>query len=503
MNEQALSSGKAHKPIILEEGVTDIKVLSFPPKDMEWVAQRGMSRQEIGGVFGVSDEIMGFGKDTYENLPTAWKLLFQLTVVPLINFRDSVLTRWFLKQRKLLPGQRIETDLSSVAALQEDLTAKATQFVQLVEHAVPPNVAASILGLGLPELVNGDIGYMSATLYPVTAAPGTKVPEKPAPADPPANKPTDTTTPADAPAETPPADAPAETPPAQAITEQPQRRFAGARFPEYGSPQHEAILRAFSLRVRVPQAEMQRGVKKYFQRQQVEVERRLKDNHSLGRGMFKQAAGDIPDLASLFEHDAEVKRFVLEFGDVVLQAILLVAKDEFGKLKVPRVFDLGSPAVKAGIRHILETVAREVNDTTWLGLRGLMVDAETNGLTIAEMMEKLSSFFGNRKADWQCERIARTTMGGASNFGQKESWKESGVVAGKTWICALLPDRSREAHVAAHGQTVGLDETFTVMGEAMDYPGDPNGSAANDINCMCTMEAQLAEEAFHEPISGT
>jgi hypothetical protein len=33
---------------------------------------------------------------------------------------------------------------------------------------------------------------------------------------------------------------------------------------------------------------------------------------------------------------------------------------------------------------------------------------------------------------------------------------------------------------------VGKDEPFIVMGEQLDYPGDPVGSAGNVINCRCT-----------------
>jgi uncharacterized protein with gpF-like domain len=106
----------------------------------------------------------------------------------------------------------------------------------------------------------------------------------------------------------------------------------------------------------------------------------------------------------------------------------------------------------------------------------------------------LSAYFGDRKSDYSTERIARTTMTGASNAGSYEAWKQSEVVKGKAWISALQPGRTREAHSAAHGQTVGLNEMFLVDGENLMYPGDPQGSPGNIINCLCAAIAVVEEE---------
>ena len=95
-----------HKPIILEEGVTDIKTFSFPPRDVEWLQQQEFSRDEVGAVFGVPDEIMGYGKDTYENFQTALEVFWTLTVRPFAQHRDSALTHYFTHVRPLLkPGE--------------------------------------------------------------------------------------------------------------------------------------------------------------------------------------------------------------------------------------------------------------------------------------------------------------------------------------------------------------------------------------------------------------
>lgn len=138
-----------HKPIILEEGVTDIKTFSFPPRDVEWLQQQEFSRDEVGAVFGVPDEIMGYGKDTYENFQTALEVFWTLTVRPFAQHRDSTLTHYFTHVRPLLkPGERVETDFNGVGVLQDDLAPKVTMASQLWAMGVPFEAINERLDLG-------------------------------------------------------------------------------------------------------------------------------------------------------------------------------------------------------------------------------------------------------------------------------------------------------------------------------------------------------------------
>ena len=65
-----VSCGAQIRPVVQEEGVTDIKTFYFVHKDIEWMEQRRFDRDEVAELFGVPDEIMGFGRDTYENFET-------------------------------------------------------------------------------------------------------------------------------------------------------------------------------------------------------------------------------------------------------------------------------------------------------------------------------------------------------------------------------------------------------------------------------------------------
>ena len=459
----------AHRPIILEKGITDIKAFSFPRKDVEWLAQMEMTREEIGAILGVPDEIMGFGRDTYENFDTADRVLWTLTIVPLTYFRDSSLTRFFRKIGKIKGSEVIKTDLSRVPQLQEDRSSKIDQFGSLVDHYVPPQMAADYLGLGLENIPEGDVvrvrgsarnpGDPMELSAPVTwSGFGERVT--------------------------------GELEDTEKLIE---AETKDSPVPEYGSEEHKALWDAKQEQLDDPVEDMQRDLKKYFQRQQNEVGRRLRDGKIYGRGQYKQDIDNIPDPSSLFDTDAERELFIEEFREHITAAV-----EKFGEAALLSVgadvsFDLTLIEVQAGISHILETVAKKVNDTTWLGLVELFQEAEQEGEGIPAIMERLSLFFGDRKSDYQTERIARTTMTGASNHGTLEAWDQSGVVNSKSWLSALLPGRTRDAHAEAHGQTVGIREMFDVGGEFLAYPGDPSGAPENIINCLCSMIEQGVE----------
>jgi HK97 family phage portal protein len=154
---------QSHKPIVLEQGVQDIKPFAFPRKDLEWMQQRRLNRDEIGAIWGVPDEIMGYGRDTYENFDTAERVLWTLTLINLTNFRDEHLTRYCRRQGLLARGQRVATDLSRVWALRRAAAVQLLDAKTLFDMGVPFNVLDEKLGLGIGPVEGGDVGHVGST----------------------------------------------------------------------------------------------------------------------------------------------------------------------------------------------------------------------------------------------------------------------------------------------------------------------------------------------------
>lgn len=68
-----------------------------------------------------------------------------------------------------------------------------------------------------------------------------------------------------------------------------------------------------------------------------------------------------------------------------------------------------------------------------------------------------------------------------SNADAQRAAKEQGADVVKQWD-ATLDGKTRESHRRVDGEIRELDETFS---NGLMYPGDPNGAAAEVINCRC------------------
>ena len=96
---------------------------------------------------------------------------------------------------------------------------------------------------------------------------------------------------------------------------------------------------------------------------------------------------------------------------------------------------------------------------------------------------------------WKALRIARTEVVTASNVGVKVGADELPGNKEKVWI-STFDQRSRPEHMAMDGVRVALNEMFDVNGEMMEFPGDPNASAVNIINCRCGYEILVTPEIY-------
>jgi hypothetical protein len=91
-------------------------------------------------------------------------------------------------------------------------------------------------------------------------------------------------------------------------------------------------------------------------------------------------------------------------------------------------------------------------------------------------------------ADYQARRIVRTEATNAANYATEQAALNlfPGSDMTKTWKSGY-DARVRPAHQAANNQVVPFNGKFSVGGESLQRPGDPNGSASNVINCRCSM----------------
>lgn len=167
-----------------------------------------------------------------------------------------------------------------------------------------------------------------------------------------------------------------------------------------------------------------------------------------------------------------------------------------------RVVGLAEQA--SGIRPVTvpldyEVLARQI-------LRSELVNEETarlvidrvarslqEGRTLVQMRRDVRTLFKDMRS-YRVNRITNTIVVGAFEAGTLSSWQATGVT-GKSWVSAR-DERVRGTHdVREHPElqtVIPLEQSFVVGGAPLLYPGDPNGPAAQIINCRCTMAPHVA-----------
>jgi HK97 family phage portal protein len=433
----------AHKPLVLEGG--DIKPLNWPPKDTEWLAQRQNAREEIGAIFGVPDEIMGWGRDTYENFRFSEQVFWRLTLLPLLQKRDTTLTEYFHRVGALDERLRVATDTSQVQALQPDRAALIDQAVKLWAMGTPLQEANKLLGLGLSDNLPGTkMGYLPMNLLPAGAQ------SEPMP-------------------------------PVKAVTK-------ALTIRDYGSDVHAAHWLMFKRGTESRERGMVRLVKKLFQKERDDVLANVRGGGQGGydkkdwrkRWVNELRAFYIDNVRAGYEHGADQTK--------ALTTHVLRKQSIDWTLIMPGIID--------AIQRMLWDFTDEVTDWTQSEIERIITQAATEGWSVTQAADAIGALYDGFTVG-RAECIVRTEIVKSYNFGALEGYDAEGA-DGKGWMSALddrtrTPPDSEFDHVAQHGQEVGLRDMFDLSGEKLRFPGDPNGSPGNICNCRCALYPVIKE----------
>ena len=122
-------------------------------------------------------------------------------------------------------------------------------------------------------------------------------------------------------------------------------------------------------------------------------------------------------------------------------------------------------------------------------LRNEMAQAIIRGEDDAKILQRIQKVTGMEESD--AMRVLRTERTHIESLAMQdtamEHYKATGARPRKKWICMFR--NSRDSHIAMHGQTVFIDEDFTLpSGAPISYPGDSRAGAAEVCNCQCIMQ---------------
>jgi len=134
----------------------------------------------------------------------------------------------------------------------------------------------------------------------------------------------------------------------------------------------------------------------------------------------------------------------------------------------------------------------KVQQTTKKALAKIINKGMSDGLSNREIASDILKS-GKITNPHRASVIARNETHTGSVHAVQKSAEVSRVEMEREWV-AKLDERTRGvdpndkfSHIRADGERVGMKEVFTRTGEALMYPGDPNGSAANTIQCRCVV----------------
>ncbi len=156
-------------------------------------------------------------------------------------------------------------------------------------------------------------------------------------------------------------------------------------------------------------------------------------------------------------------------------------------------------------RNLMNKSVNPITDTQRKIMLQVIGDGVAEGLGVKKIAANLKEL---KLGTARSRLIVRTETGRAMNTGAMFAAANSNVIVNKIWNSAQQ-DRTRRIprnltdHLHMNGKSVPYDGWFTIPGmktiDMMQYPCDPNGSAANVCNCRCAVSFEPTGELVTTP----
>lgn len=127
-------------------------------------------------------------------------------------------------------------------------------------------------------------------------------------------------------------------------------------------------------------------------------------------------------------------------------------------------FDVDNPEIAAWLETYTMAFARRINDTTERALRESLSEGLSAGESIPELQARMRDILGEAATDYRAEMVARTESHRASQHGELEAWKQSGVVIARVW---RANPAACDFCLSMDGVETGIHEEFIPQGGAV------------------------------------
>jgi HK97 family phage portal protein len=461
-NDMHAGPSKAFRLASLEGGA-EFEQISLSHRDMMFLEQRKWNRGEILACFKVPPSELGIFDDVQKAVQESVERGFwNKTLLPVCSLIEDTLRAQFFMQ---LDNEATwgKFDTSGVAALQQNKAELITQAQQLWAMGMPLNAANEYLGLDMPEVEGGDIGYLPMSVLPTDMVLNPPAPEPPPPAAP--TVPPETPEPDGAPDEDedPEDDAEAKAAPTAVLT-----RDALPHTAEQAAD-WEAFVRALNPSERG----MQESVRLYLMRVKTWLAEQLAG---------KADVADIPVDALMLSDkwDAELKSLAGDHYRKIAETMKPRVEARLKKVGIDFELNLKDKRLVEFLRG-KEIKIVDINDRIRTGVREALAEAQETTLTVNELQESIFSVMQDSRA--RALRIARTETTSAANGVEYVSHNIAGVKT-HMWLAAL-DENTRDSHLACMRE--GDIAVGTKFSNGLRFPGDPSGEAGEVVNCRCSL----------------
>lgn len=481
-NEQYAGTDNAFRNIILDNGAT-VTPFMMSTQDLDFLASKAFTRDEILAMFKVSTSNLGIVEDTNRASATTQEYGFRKRCVkPRLEQMVD-----FINQRLLFPIYGGEYVLDFGDILPED-TDKKLQEAQagvnkwLTIDEVREQYDLEPLPDGLGNQIYGQLSMIpldKLAEYNNAGGNAGDADETTSPDEPQGGSDNEND---DEPDDTPktPQNAP-ETP-----TNENAENDADMERKKLGNAKADDYERRRLPRIR----EIQRVSRRMFESQKADALKWLDENaKSFKNFVFKKDwADDMIDWAgykSQFAKDVEA----------ILQAIV----EEIGQAEFERIMGDGNGTFDPQLREIINYLNHNanqnsiaVNDETEKQIKATLKEGITAKESVNKLKARVASVFGTASSQ-RAYRIALTEAAMAQNYADVQAWKQTKIVASKEWFTA------EDANVCGwcremDGKTIGLDETFFEKGDWVSYTDDNGKEHAMKLDYRDMSEPPLHPE---------
>lgn len=457
LREQRETRNRANA-LLLEAGVK-WQELGITPRELDWLAGQADAARQVHAAYGVHPVLTGLETGTFENQKIAQRSLLSNVVLPILDTVVDELNAWLTP----LYGRgnlRIGYDRDAFPALAEDEAALWDRAVKGYSQGfITRNEARLMTGYG--EVPDGN-DFKQTGFGGLLTAPG----------------------------------------PQQQRGLEPPRRLTTPNTTAYMA---ERIALQIQWETRLTE-----WIKERFEDQRQRIRAAMmqatsqQDLTTIVEIEARTTSEELTDLAAWWlaaayaggQHAAEAHNLPAPQDDSDTPEAGLQAR------KTPELFQglmkrlwgiYFTYALEKAQTHI-PLVVGQIEMTTKRQLMDHITEGLQQGLSIPHIADLVDELHLDEIIPNRSVVIARTETISSTNYGSQLAAKATGLTIQKSWHAHLGDDRTRPAHVAAHGQTVPIDEKYWVDGEPLEYPGDPNGSAANVIQCRCSETYSEVEE---------